>query len=231
MRIGGIQKTSLIDYPSKISCVIFTLGCNFDCPYCHNPELVKPSLKEKGLDPQEVLAFLKKRRPILGGVVITGGEPTLQSDLSFFCREVKNLGYPIKLDTNGSRPNVVRQLIDESLIDYIAMDVKTVPERYAPVIAPRCEPRDIRSSVQMILKSGLPHEFRTTCVKPMVDEDAMGIMSRIIDGADLLALQKVQTQNVLHPEFFNGKDRCYSDPDLKRLQSIAAPHVKSCIIR
>jgi pyruvate formate lyase activating enzyme len=231
MRIGGIQKNSLIDYPSKISCVIFTQGCNFDCPYCHNPELVTPSLKEKGLDNQEIFAFLKKRKNLLDGVVITGGEPTLQKDIASFCREVKALGYPVKLDTNGSRPNVVARLIDEALIDYIAMDVKTDPARYAPVICPRCDPQDIRSSIEIILKSGLPHEFRTTCVKTIVDAAAMAAMARIITGADLLALQKVQTQNVLHPEFFAEKNRCYTDTEIEAFQAIAAPYVKSCIIR
>jgi pyruvate formate lyase activating enzyme len=231
MRIGGIQKNSLIDYPSRISCVIFTLGCDFDCPYCHNPELVKPSPGDKGIDIREVFAFLKKRRPFLDGVVITGGEPTLQNDLFPFCRRIKDLGYPVKLDTNGSRPDIVNRLMREGLVDYIAMDIKTDPNRYVPIIVPKCDPDDIRSSIGLILKSGLPHEFRTTCIKPIIDEDAIRTISQMINDADLFALQKVQTGDVLHPEFFNGYDRYYDDNDLQRFQSIAASNVKSCIIR
>jgi len=150
MIIGGIQKTSLIDYPSKISCVIFVSGCNFDCPYCHNPDLVKRSSSNLLIDVYEVLEFLKKRRPLLDGIVITGGEPTLQGDLFGFCEQIKTLGYPVKLDTNGSRPGVIKQLIEKKLIDYIAMDIKTAPDRYSPDITKTYNSDDLCGSIQFI---------------------------------------------------------------------------------
>ena len=127
MRIGGLQKNSLIDYPGKISSVIFLSGCNFDCPFCHNPDLVRGCLSYTAdLCSPDVCQFLKQRRGFLDGVVISGGEPTLDENLMDFCESIKQLGYPIKLDTNGSRPRILKQLIDDGLIDYIAMDLKQI---------------------------------------------------------------------------------------------------------
>src|SRR6056297_2648426 len=169
MNIGGFQKSSLIDYPGKISCIVFLTGCNFDCPYCHNPDLVRYGRENtSAIDPKELEAFLVKRQGLLDGVVITGGEPTLQTDLTALCRRIKSMGFSVKLDTNGSRPRVLAQLIEEDLLDYVAMDLKTDPARYSPLISRTCKPSSIRSSVQAILSSGLPHEFRTTCVWPLV---------------------------------------------------------------
>lgn len=126
--IGGWQKNTIIDYPGKVSCVLFLSGCNFSCPYCHNPNLVKvDGLPSCFLDEQTVLNFLEKRRGFLGGVVISGGEPTLQRDLFVLCKRIKQIGYPVKLDTNGSRPEVLKRLLKEGLVDYIAMDIKNRP--------------------------------------------------------------------------------------------------------
>ena len=136
MVFGGLQKNSLIDYPGKVSCVLFLSGCNFDCPYCHNPDLAKDSsLCPVLLDEKAVFDFLQRRKGFLDGVVISGGEPTLQKDLLVLCKKIKELGYLIKLDTNGSRPQVIKRLIDEGLVDYIAMDIKTDPFHYSPLIA------------------------------------------------------------------------------------------------
>jgi pyruvate formate lyase activating enzyme len=134
MLLGGLQKTSLIDYPGKLSCVLFFSGCNFDCPYCHNPQLARgcrvgfPSTIET-----QLYRFLKRRRTVLDGVVLSGGEPTIQKDIYSACLRLKQMGYPVKLDTNGSRPQVLRRLLDEKLVDYIAMDIKTDPLNYSPV--------------------------------------------------------------------------------------------------
>ena len=131
MRIGGLQKSSLIDYPGKVSSVIFCVGCNFDCPYCHNPELVTGcSACPADLSDEKIFDFLRQRVGFLDGVVISGGEPTLQKDLVDICTRVKALGYPVKMDTNGSRPKVLQRLIEEDLVDYIAMDLKTGPLQY-----------------------------------------------------------------------------------------------------
>lgn len=230
MIIGGLQKNSLIDYASKISCVIFTAGCNFHCPYCHNPELVNPPFTE--INQEEIFRFLEKRKSLLGGVVITGGEPTLQKNLIEFCKKVKALGYPIKLDTNGSHPKIIRCLIETSQIDYIAMDIKTAPDQYMPFISKTISEDTILESIQLIKNSGVSHEFRTTCVKPFVDEDIIKEISLSIDGADLFVLQHANiTNTVLDPEFFEDVAWKCSDPEIKSFQDIAAPFVKKTLIR
>jgi pyruvate formate lyase activating enzyme len=233
MRIGGIQKNSLIDYPQKISCVVFASGCNFDCPYCHNPDMARPSADVPLMDVEEILSFLNKRKSFLDGVVVSGGEPTCQKETVDFCRRVKSMGYPVKLDTNGSSPHVIQELINRQLVDYVAMDVKTDPDRYAPVITKTIDPDVIRSSIRIILNSGIAHEFRTTCVKPVVDETVIRAISRLIRGADLFVLQKVQFQQtpVLHPEFFKNKDWRFDDQEINKFRSIAAEWVRACIIR
>lgn len=233
MIIGGIQKNSFIDFPSKISCVIFTKGCNFECPYCHNPELVKRSPNDLTIESQEVFAFLKKRRPLLDGVVITGGEPTLQEGLVRFCEQLKTMGYPVKLDSNGTRPNVIKQLIEKRLIDYIAMDIKTAPDQYSPVITKVYNPEDIYTSIQFIKKSGIPHEFRTTFVKSLVDKNAIRKIIRLISGADLYVLQKVNIENneILNPAYFKTHDWHYESPIIEDFRVLAAKFVKNTIIR
>lgn len=233
MIIGGIQKSSFIDYPSKISCVIFTKGCNFECPYCHNPELVKRSPNDSTIESQEVFAFLKKRRPLLDGVVITGGEPTLQEDLVCFCEQLKAMGYPVKLDSNGTRPNVIKRLVEKRLIDYIAMDIKTAPDQYSPVITKAYNPEAIYTSIQFIKGSGIPHEFRTTFVKSIVDKNAIRKILRLINGADLYVLQKVNIENnaILNPKYFKTHDWHYDSQIIEDFRVLAAEFVKDTIIR
>lgn len=230
MIIGGIQKNSLIDFPSKISCVIFTAGCNFDCPYCHNPDLVSPPFTT--LDPEEIFIFLKKRKSLLDGVVITGGEPTLHKDLFDFCHQIKSMGFPIKLDTNGSHPGTVQNLLKNHLIDYIAMDVKTIPEKYTPHLAKKTEAETILASIPIIINSGIPHEFRTTCIKPFVGNDIIHEISRMIKGADLYVLQKGNIENtILHPEFFQNREWRVNATEMAHFQKTASVFVKNTIIR
>lgn len=233
MIIGGIQKNSFIDFPAKISCVLFTAGCNFDCPYCHNPDLVRRTSTSKVTELKEVFNFLKKRKPLLEGVVITGGEPTLHPDLFDFCREIKELGYPIKIDTNGTRPKVLQKLLSNHLIDYIAMDIKTSLKRYFPVITKNFNPDDLRKSVLTILQSGTNHEFRTTCVKSIIDATDIEEISRLISGANLYSLQKVSIENhpVLHPEYFTSRDWQLASHDMEAFRIIASAFVKKVIIR
>jgi len=232
MIFGGIQKTSMIDYPGKVSCVLFTIGCNFTCPYCHNPELALNRMEQlSSLEENEVLDFLKRRQGLLEGVVITGGEPTLHSGLGGFCEKVKRMGYPIKLDTNGSRPDDLRHLLEKSLIDYIAMDVKTDPSRYAPDICPADLTRNLTASIDSILSSGLPHEFRTTCLYPFVDTGIIGRIANSIKGADLYVLQPFKNGKVLNPDYIRENASACSEEDLLAFQSIAAPFVKRCAVR
>jgi len=234
MNIGGFQKSSLIDYPGKLSCILFLTGCNFDCPYCHNPDLVRAGAAAPSvIDPGQLEAFLARRQGLLDGVVITGGEPTLQSDLTDLCRRIKDMGFFIKLDTNGSRPKILSRLIDEGLVDYVAMDLKTDPNRYAPLISKTCKPETIQASIQTILASGMSHEFRTTCVYPLVEAEAVDIMAGLIAGAQRHALQRVQHKsiNVLHPDFFDNHDWFIDEPTLEQYRLRFAESVDSCTIR
>ena len=232
MPIGGLQKHSLIDYPGKISSVIFLSGCNFDCPYCHNPDLAKGCLPDAAeLDSPNICRFLEQRRGFLDGVVISGGEPTLDDNLVEFCASIKQLGYPIKLDTNGSRPRILKQLIDNGLIDYIAMDLKTDPILYASYIKPNCNPDPILTSIRHVMQSGVDYEFRTTCLKPIITPQTIENISLLIQGARLYALQRFRQQQVLHPEFFRNNKHAYSDEELMQLKCIAEKSVANCIIR
>ncbi|MEI7999425.1 MAG: anaerobic ribonucleoside-triphosphate reductase activating protein, partial [Candidatus Omnitrophota bacterium] len=165
MRIGGFQKLTLADYPGKVAATVFTQGCNFRCGFCHNPELVCPEKFQPAILEQEILDCLKLRQGKLDGVVITGGKPTLQADLADFILKVKKLGFLVKLDTNGSLPNVVRDLIECHLIDYVAMDVKTSLEKYSQAVGCQCDVDKIQESISLIVKSGLPYQLRTTLVK------------------------------------------------------------------
>jgi pyruvate formate lyase activating enzyme len=232
MVIGGLQKNSLIDYPGKLSSVIFFSGCNFDCPYCHNPDLARgPATPPNDLNGGEILNFLEQRRGFLDGVVISGGEPTLQKDLADFCRKIKELDFPLKLDTNGSRPRVLQYLIAEDLVDYIAMDLKTDPVLYGSVINPKGYPDSIFASIEIIMESGIDYEFRTTCVRPIVTPRTIENISVLIQGAKLYALQRFRNNPVLHPEFFEDSDNDYSDDELGQLRDVAAQWVHRCIIR
>lgn len=230
MIIGGIQKNSLIDFPAKICCVIFTAGCNFECPYCHNPELIRPPFTT--INPEEIFVFLDKRKSLLDGVAITGGEPTLQKDLPDFCTRIKTFGYPIKIDTNGSRPKAIAFLIKNKLVDYIAMDIKSLPENYSPHIAKKVDPADILKSIHIIKTSGIPHEFRTTCVKPFVNADIIHKIAQLIDGANLFVLQKVSFQNtILYPVFFEDTDNQFSTEEIDSFQKSISPYVNETMIR
>lgn len=230
MVIGGLQKNSLIDYPGKISCVLFLSGCNFACPYCHNPDIAKGFLASD-ITENSIYDFLESHREFLDGVVISGGEPTLQKDLFRLCRKTKQMGYPVKIDTNGSRPLVIQALIDEGLVDYVAMDIKTDPACYFPLIEKKYSTENIIASIRIIMESKIDYEFRTTCIKPFIDADVIESISRLISGAKLYALQKFQNTGVLQPEFFHGDECSYSDDELIHLKSLAKPWVARCVVR
>ncbi|MBS0013333.1 MAG: anaerobic ribonucleoside-triphosphate reductase activating protein [Desulfobacterales bacterium] len=231
MHIGGLLKYSLIDYPPHISCVIFTAGCNFRCPYCHNPELAVTGPDTRHLSRDEIMDFLVSRQKYLDGVVISGGEPTLHPDLGGFCADLQSMGFLVKLDTNGSRPEVIQDLVENRLVDYLAMDIKTDPELYNQYIAHQADAAALRSSVQIILESGLAHEFRTTCVSPLTTRETVKAMAELVTGADLHAFQHVQNKKVLNPNFFTGQKRVPSDAQIDEFQTIMAGYVKKAIIR
>lgn len=230
MVFGGIQKSTLIDYPGKVSCVLFFSGCNFHCPYCHNPELAKGQAVEPWRE-QAVYDFLEARKGFLSGVVISGGEPSLHPDVIRVCRTIRQMGYPIKLDTNGSRPKVLEELISGGLVDYVAMDVKTDPAYYPKFIQKDCNTDAITASIQLIKASGISHEFRTTCIRPLIDTHIMKRICVLIQGADLYVLQRFRLSHVLDPDFFNKNDCCITENDLQAYRTIAEKWVASCMIR
>jgi pyruvate formate lyase activating enzyme len=230
MVFGGIQKSTLIDYPGKVASVLFFSGCNFHCPYCHNPELAKGTALEIWPE-QAAYDFLEKRKGFIEGVVISGGEPSLHPDVIRICRTIRQMGYPIKLDTNGSRPKVLEELISGNLVDYVAMDIKTVPEYYPKYIQENCNTDAIASSIRLIKTSGLSHEFRTTCVRPLIDRHIVERICDLIQGADLYVLQQFRLSHVLNPDFFKAHDYCITESDLLEFRTIAEKWVASCMIR
>ncbi len=171
MLIAGLQKLTLLDYPGKTACTLFTPGCNFRCPFCHNALLVTEKASDF-ISEEELFSFLSKRKGILDGVCITGGEPTLQKDLVPFIKKIKAMGFLVKLDTNGYRPDILKEILSENLSDYVAMDIKASPEKYSQATGlTDCDFSLIQESIKLIEKSNVPHEFRTTVTKELHSED------------------------------------------------------------
>lgn len=227
-KIGGLQKSSLIDYPEKISAIIFTQGCNFRCPYCHNPELIKVGA-DNFIVVDSVLDFLKTRIGKLDGVVITGGEPCLQRDLVRFINAVKSLGFLVKLDTNGSKPDVLKALLDENLLDYVAMDIKAPLEKYSQVAGVKIDTSNISKSIELIKKSGIGCEFRTTVVKSQLDLGDFEKIGEMISGASKYYLQKFVPTKTVNPDFINEKT--YSDDEFEEIAGILKKYVKDVEVR
>ncbi|MDO8558282.1 MAG: anaerobic ribonucleoside-triphosphate reductase activating protein [bacterium] len=198
MTIGGFQKLSLVDYPGKVCSIIFTQGCNFRCPYCHNPELVEVK-KEGAVPAEEILEYLGAKSWLLDGVCITGGEPTLQGDLPSFIRKIKDIGLLVKLDTNGSNPTMVRELIGKNLVDYIAMDLKHPWARYGDVAhSPnRAATENCKKTFELIQSSGVDHEFRTTVFPQLQCEEDLFEMAGYIKEGEKYFLQSLRYQKTL----------------------------------
>lgn len=171
MKIGGFQKFSLIDYPGKIGCIIFTQGCKFNCSWCHNPELVYPEFFNPPLKEEVIFEFLQRRIGKIEAVVITGGEPTIQPDLAESIERIKEMDYFVKLDTNGSNPSVLKKLIEDKLVDYIAMDIKAPPEKYSLLIGRDIDVSLIFESIKIIENSSIEYEFRTTFVPSLLSQE------------------------------------------------------------
>ncbi len=234
MILAGLQKQSLIDFPDRISCVVFVSGCNFACPYCHNPELARGRFPER-ITLDQLTAFLAPRRSLLDGVVISGGEPTLSPGLEHLCRAIREQGLAVKLDTNGSRPEVLGRMIREGLVDYLAMDLKTAMARYGPPLIPpdaaAALRRSLGRSIRLIMTCGLDYEFRTTCLRPFVDEALITEMARSIEGARRYILQPFRDVSLLNPAFFANRFPGFTPPEMERLRAAASPFVAHCRIR
>jgi pyruvate formate lyase activating enzyme len=200
MIIGGYQKLTLIDYPGKIAATVFTVGCSFRCPFCHNPELVlgSQSTVQSNLE-KDFFDFLKKRKGKLEGVCITGGEPTIQPDLIDFIKKIKRLGFSVKLDTNGTRPDVLRKIFKERLVDFVAMDIKNQLKNYDKTTGVKGDTDRIKLSVDLIMNSGTPYEFRTTVVPGIHSEKDFEEIAKWIKGAKSYYLQEYREIKILDP--------------------------------
>lgn len=191
MKINGYEKFSMVDFEGKICCTVFTGGCNMRCPFCHNGALVVGDVKAGQIDDGEVIEYLKKRKGLVDAVSITGGEATLQPDLADFIRRVRELGYVVKLDTNGLRPDALKALLDEGLVDYVAMDVKNSPEKYAMTTGVKnIDLNKINESMRVIRESGVDHEYRTTIIEEFHTADDMKKIAEWIKGANAYYMQK-----------------------------------------
>jgi len=231
MLIGGLQKMTLIDYPGKIAATIFTVGCGFRCHFCHNPELeLFPQNPAYQKFEEKVLNFLRARTKLIDAVCITGGEPTLQKDLIPFIKEVKSLGYSIKLDTNGSGPEVLQKLIELGLVDFFAMDIKAPWSKYELVVGRKVDLAKIQQSAKIITSSGLPHEFRSTVLPELHSSADIIQMARQVKGADSYHLQQFKSAaNLVNPEFTNKKT--YSKKELEDIRSQIKGWFKVCKVR
>ncbi len=223
MLIGGFVKNSLIDYPGKMSCIIFTQGCPFRCPFCQNKELVDVPDDADSIKESFVFDFLKKRKGLLDAVVITGGEPTLQKDLKDFIKKVKKLGYLVKLDTNGWSPEILGDLLKEDFVDFVAMDIKASKDNYEKAAGVPVNIRNIQKSANLIRSSRLPYEFRTTVVPGIHDREDIRKMAEWIKGS-VLYLQKFVPQNTLDPEYENIQP--FTTKEMEEMKRIAGQFVK-----
>ena len=226
MNFYGIQKTSLLDFPGHMAAILFTGGCNFNCPYCHNASLLKAK-KEDALDNEEIFSFLKKRASILEGIVITGGEPTIHKDLPDMIRKLKSFGYKIKLDTNGSNPAMLKKLLSEKLLDYVAMDVKAAFSEYEKTISASCDQTAIKESISLFMESDLPHEFRITCVRELQSPDSFHEIGHMLKGAGLCYLQNFKDSDAVR---FSGLHP-FSEEGLKKAAEILQLYVHEVKIR
>lgn len=230
MVIGGIQRFSLIDFPGKMSLIVFTRGCNFRCPYCHNPELVDPTRYVDALEEEQLWEFLQRRLHKLDAVVITGGEPTLHDGLELFIEKIKTMGFLVKLDTNGSNPRVLKNLLSENRLDYVAMDIKAPLEKYSEVTRMPVDVKRIEESITLIRQSHLDHEFRTTIAKNLLSEDDVLSIAKMLRGEKLYFLQNCVPTKVLDPHFL-AEFVPYTREELQNMAQLAQSYVEKCFVR
>ncbi len=226
MFISGIQKMTLLDYPGKCACTVFLAGCNLRCPFCHNASLVLGN-PEPVMDEDAFFAFLNKRKGLLDGVCVTGGEPTLRKDLPEFLRRIKETGYLVKLDTNGSNPGMLKMLLEEKLLDYVAMDIKNCPDRYSET----CGGPDILPQVveclDLLRRSSVEYELRTTCVRPFHDKSALEAMGKWLSGEKNYHLQSFVDSGDLVGTEVSG----FTKEEMEELRQAVLPYIPTTRLR
>ncbi len=228
MRIAGVQKLTLLDYPGKIACTVFLSGCNLRCPYCHNPGLVLPEWgNESEMSVAEVLAFLERRKGKMDGVCVTGGEPTLQPELPAFLKKLRSLGFAVKLDTNGTNPEMLKALMHDGILDYVAMDIKNSPSRYAET----CGGADVlfkaQESAGLLLQGAAEYEFRTTVCKPLHTERDMAEIGRWLRGTKRYFLQAFVDSG----DLVSGGVQAHTQEELARLRQAVLPYIPNTQLR
>ena len=227
MRIQGLQKMTLLDYPGQVACTVFLGGCDFRCPFCHNFELVEGPMPD-AIDEQEFFAFLEKRRGLLDGVAVTGGEPCLRNDLPDFLAKIHDAGFAVKLDTNGYSPRMLERVLDDKLVDYVAMDIKNSPTKYARTVGlAEIDLERVSESIELLMRSGVAYEFRTTVIDEFHEARDFEEIGAWISGAERYFLQAFADRDAV-------PDRTLSAPDpsdLRAFRDIAAAYVKHVEIR
>ena len=213
--IGGVQKTTLIDFPGKIAAIVFTQGCNFRCGYCHNPSLLINKSELNNYTEEDFFSFLQTRTGKLDGVVITGGEPTLQSGLYDFIKKIKQMGFAVKLDTNGTNPDVIEKLLNDNLLDYIAMDIKAPIEKYENIVCTNIKQENILRSIYLIINCKINYEFRTTVIKSQLSFDDFDKIGQMINGAKRYYMQKFVPSEIFDHNLIN--EQTYTDNEFKTI--------------
>ncbi len=228
MRIQGFQKLSLVDYPGITACTIFLGGCNFRCPFCHNPDLVLPERFGPSVDEEELLRFLQKRSRVLDGVCVSGGEPLMQKDLPELLKKIKDLGYQIKLDTNGSYPAQLRRLCRDGLVDYVAMDIKNSAQSYAMTVGvERLDLTFVKESAAFLLEGDLPYEFRTTVVKEFHTESDFEEIGKWLAGKEKYYLQTFSAEHGVLKEGLHA----YDEEEMLRFVNILRRYIPNAVLR
>lgn len=229
MKISGIQKTSLIDYPKKICTVIFTRGCNFFCGFCHNPELVDPKKYTEIIKENQIINFLKKRKKIINAVTITGGEPTIHKKLPDFIKKVKKLNFLVKLDTNGTNPKIINFLIKNNLIDYIAMDIKNSLNFYKRTVNQNVDIKNIKKTIDIIKKNKIPYEFRTTVVPKIHNTKSIKEIGILLKNTNLFYIQNFRKGKIIDSRLNNLT--LFSSKQLLEFKTILKKYIKNVYIR
>ncbi len=229
MNFKGIHKTSLVDYPGKISTVLFAGGCNLNCRYCYNPELVNNSKELETLKVNDILASLKKRKKLIDGVVISGGEPTLLKNIDVFIESIKGIPLSVKIDTNGLKPDIIEALLSKNLLDYIAIDIKTSPEKYESLTRKKIDFTHIKRTIDMVKKSGVDYEIRTTCIPDYITLDDIKIIKKEIGKVKKYFLQ--QFVNKLTMDTGMQIVKPYPVPVLNEFKEVVETFAEKCELR
>lgn len=226
MKIKGLQKTTLLDFPGKVACTVFTFGCNFRCPFCHNASLVLNE-SEGEISEEQFFSLLSKRKGIIDGVCITGGEPLLHKDIVPFMEKIHSMGFLVKLDTNGSFPDRLKSVVEAGHVDYVAMDIKNTPEKYALSAGISTDAEAVFESIRFLMESGVDYEFRTTVVKELHTLNDILQIAKHINGAKRYYLQHFKDSG----ELIEGGYSAHSTETMKEMLELVKPYVEISGIR